>query len=80
MKTVVPLSPEHQAIDDTWSEFFEQHQSKLPVEATSLTLGAVFLALLEMYNPPVEEISKVMLSTLVVYADKQNTEHEGYLN
>jgi hypothetical protein len=80
MKTVAVLSPEHEAIDDQWSEFFNKHQSDFPVEATSLTLGAIFLTFLEMYNPPVEEIGPVMMATLVSYAEQQQHKHEGYLN
>ena len=78
MNTVSPFSPEHEAIDDQWSEFFIKHQSDMPVEATSLTLGAIILTFLEMYNPPVEEIGPVMMATLVRYAERQK--HEGYMN
>jgi hypothetical protein len=80
MDTLSPFSPEHEAIDDKWSEFFIKHQSDLPVEATSLTLGAIILTFLEMYNPPVEEITPVLVATLVSYAERQKPEHEGYLN
>lgn len=45
------FSPEHEAIDDQWSEFFEKYQSEMPLNATSLTLGAIILTFLEMYNP-----------------------------
>ena len=80
MNTIAALSPEHEAIDDKWSEFFNKHQSDFPVEATSLTLGAIFLTFLEMYNPPVEEITPVLVATLVSYAERQQHKHEGYLN
>jgi hypothetical protein len=80
MDTVSVFSPEHEAIDDAWSEFFDKHQSDLPVEATSMTLGAVFLTILETYEPPVEEITPVMIATLVSYARRQQHKHEGYLN
>ena len=79
MDTLSPFSPEHEAIDDKWSEFFIKHQSDMPVEATSMTLGAVFLTFLEMYNPPVEEITPVLVATLVSYARRQQ-KHEGYMN
>jgi len=79
MKTVAVLSPEHEAIEDQWSELFEKYQSHLPLNATSLTLGAVFLTFLEMYNPSVEEIGPVMMATLVGYAERQQ-KHEGYMN
>jgi hypothetical protein len=52
----------------------------MPVEATSLTLGAIILTFLEMYNPPVEEITPVLVATLVSYAERQKPEHEGYMN
>jgi hypothetical protein len=80
MNTVSPFSPEHEAIDDQWSEFFEKYQSQMPMNATSLTLGAIILTFLEMYNPPVEEITPVLVATLVSYAERQKSEHEGYLN
>jgi hypothetical protein len=80
MKTVAVLSPEHEAIDDQWSEFFEKYQSQMPMNATSLTLGAVFLTILETYEPPVEEITPVMIATLISYAERQKPEHEGYMN
>jgi hypothetical protein len=80
MKTVAVLSPEHEAIEGQWSEFFEKYQSQMPLNATSLTLGAVFLTFLEMYNPSVEEIGPVMMATLVSYAERQKPEHEGYMN
>ena len=80
MDTVSPFSPEHEAIDDKWSEFFEKYQSEFPQIATSLTLGAIILTFLEMYNPPVEEIGPVMMATLVRYAKRQKPEHEGYMN
>jgi hypothetical protein len=80
MKTVAVLSPEHEAIDDQWSEFFEKYQSQMPMNATSLTLGAIILTFLEMYNPPVEEITPVLVATLVSYAQRQQHKHEGYLN
>ena len=80
MNTVSPFSPEHEAIDDQWSEFFEKYQSQMPMNATSLTLGAIILTFLEMYNPPVEEITPVLVATLVSYAQRQQHKHEGYLN
>lgn len=81
MKTIAALSPEHEAIDNEWSEFFIEHQEKFPKHATSLTLGAIILTYLEMYNPPVEEIGPVMMATLVSYAERQQQpKHEGYLN
>jgi hypothetical protein len=80
MKTIAALSPEHEAIDDQWSEFFEKYQSQMPMNATSLTLGAIILTFLEMYNPPVEEIGPVMMATLVRYSKRNQPKHEGYLN
>jgi hypothetical protein len=80
MNTVSPFSPEHEAIDDQWSEFFEKYQSQMPMNATSLTLGAIILTFLEMYEPPVEEITPVLVATLVSYAQRQQHKHEGYLN
>jgi hypothetical protein len=74
------FSPEHEAIDDQWSQFFIEYQDKFPKHATSLTLGAIILTYLEMYNPPVEEIGPVMMATLVSYAEKQQPKYEGYLN
>ena len=75
------FSPEHEAIDDQWSDFFEKYQSEMPLNATSLTLGAIILTFLEMYNPPVEEIGPVMMATLVSYAERQQQpKYEGYLN
>lgn len=79
MNTVSPFSPEHEAIDDQWSEFFEKYQSQMPMNATSMTLGAVFLTILEMYEPPVEEIAPVFVATLVSYARRQQ-KPEGYMN
>ena len=80
MNTVSPFSPDHEAIDVQWSEFFEKYQSQMPMNATSLTLGAIILTFLEMYNPPVEEITPVLVATLVSYAERQKPEHEGYMN
>lgn len=81
MKTIAALSPEHEAIDDQWSEFFIEHQEKFPQIATSLTIGAIILTYLEMYKPPVEEIGPIMMAALVKYAEQQQEpKYEGYLN
>lgn len=78
MKTITALGPEHEAIDNEWSEFFNKCGKEMPMSTTSLTLGAVFLTLLDMYKPPVEEIVPVTLSTLVAYNKTQD--YDGYLN
>jgi len=78
MKTITALGPEHEAIDDQWSEFFNKYGKEMPMSSTSLTLGAVFLTLLDMYKPPVEEIVPVTMSTLVAYNKTQD--YDGYLN
>jgi len=79
MKTITPLGPEHEAIDDQWSEFFTKYGQEMPVTATSLTLGAVFLTILDMYKPPMDEIVPVTMSTLLAY-NRNNEKHDGYVN
>lgn len=79
MKTITPLGPEHEAIDDQWSEFFNKYGQEMPITATSLTLGAVFLTILEMYKPPMDEIVPVTMSTLIAYNSK-NEKPDGYVN
>lgn len=78
MKTITALGPEHEAIVDQWSEFFNKYGNEMPMSSTSRTLGAVFLTLLDMYKPPVEEIVPVTMSTLVAYNKTQD--YDGYLN
>ena len=80
MSKVDVFSDEHKAIDDKWSEFFLEYREEFPTHATSLTIGAIILTFLEMYEPPVEEVGPIMMAALVKYAEQQDREHKGYLN
>lgn len=79
MDMVDILGPEQEEINDQWTEFFKNYRDRMPEQATALTLGSVFLLLMEEYGPPVDEIVPVVVAVLNAYVD-MNTGNTGYLN
>lgn len=79
MNMVDVLGPEQEEINDQWTEFFKNYRDRMPEQATALTLGSVFLLLMEDCGPPVDEIVPVVVAVLNTYVD-MHSNHTGYLN
>lgn len=64
-------------ISEDWSDFLDKYEEDFPEEATSLSLGQVFLYLLMVYKPPIDELLPVLEFVVNIYA-KQQGEDTSY--
>lgn len=64
-------------ISENWSDFLDKYEEDMPEEATSLSLGQVFLYLLMVYKPPIDELLPILEFVVNIYA-KQQEEDTSY--
>lgn len=64
-------------ISEDWSDFLDKCEEDMPEEATSLSLGQVFLYLLMVYKPPIDELLPILEFVVNIYA-KQQEEDTSY--
>lgn len=64
-------------ISEDWSDFLDKYEEDFPEEATSLSLGQVFLYLLMVYKPPIDELLPILEFVVNIYA-KQQEEDTSY--
>lgn len=74
MKTLKVDDPLVAEIGEGWLDFLESVYDDLPSTATAMSLGQVFMFLLQEYRPPVDELVPVLEVVLTVYASTQTAD------
>jgi len=76
MEKVYPDDPLVREISGEWLDYLETLE--LPERATAISIGQALMHLMLEYEPPVEEMSKVMTLVMATYEKLQH--QHGYMN
>lgn len=80
MERLTVDDPRVMKIGEEWLDFLEDNYDKLPDNATAISLGQVFMFLLQEYKPPMDELIPVMQIVMTVYNISQEAGNKGYVN
>ena len=80
MERLTVDDPRVMKIGEEWLDFLEDNYDKLPDNATAISLGQVFMFLLQEYKPPMDELLPVMQIVMTVYDISQEAGNKGYVN
>lgn len=77
MKLMNMSDPRIVEISDGWSDFLDKYEEDFPRAATTLSLGQVFLYLLLVYKPPIDELLPIIEFVVNTYDQHQKEVPHG---